>query len=85
MRGDWGEVQLPQSPQSYVKISYELILCKPTLFKFHSVKSAIRIDILKKEIENKKMIKIAKKREEMEKIKEANPGIEIDEETFLSN
>ncbi|XP_046813293.1 cilia- and flagella-associated protein 44 isoform X2 [Vespa crabro] len=83
MRGDWGEVQLPQSPQSYVKISYELTLCKPALFKFHSVKSALRIDILKKAIENKKMIKIAKKLEEMEKIKEANPGIEIDEETFL--
>lgn len=85
MRGDWGEIQLPQSPQAYVKTSYELTLSKPALFKFHSVKSAIRIDILKKEIENKKMIKIAKKREEMERIREANPGIEIDEESFLSN
>ncbi|KAL2740588.1 cilia- and flagella-associated protein 44 isoform X4 [Vespula squamosa] len=83
MKGDWGEVQLPQSSQSYVTISYELTLCKPALFKFHSVKSGIRIDILKKEIESKKMIKIAKKREEMEKIKEANPGIDIDEESFL--
>ncbi|KAL2733263.1 cilia- and flagella-associated protein 44 isoform X1 [Vespula maculifrons] len=83
MRGDWGEIQLPQSPQAYVKTSYELTLSKPALFKFHSVKSAIRIDILKKEIENKKMIKIAKKREEMERIREANPGIEIDEESFL--
>ncbi|KAF7417837.1 hypothetical protein HZH68_000490 [Vespula germanica] len=83
MRGDWGEIQLPQSPQAYVKTSYELTLSKLALFKFHSVKSAIRIDILKKEIENKKMIKIAKKREEMERIREANPGIEIDEESFL--
>ncbi|KAI4496377.1 hypothetical protein M0804_000187 [Polistes exclamans] len=83
MRGDWAEVQLPQSPQSYIKISYELTHCKPAVFKFHSVKSAIRRNIIKNEIEKKKMIKVAKKREEMEKIKEANPGIEIDEEAFL--
>ncbi|XP_015185345.1 PREDICTED: cilia- and flagella-associated protein 44 [Polistes dominula] len=83
MRGDWAEVELPQSPQSYVKISYELTHCKPAVFKFHSVKSAIRRNIIKNEIEKKKMIKVEKKREEMEKIKEANPGIEIDEEAFL--
>ncbi|KAI4492234.1 hypothetical protein M0802_009924 [Mischocyttarus mexicanus] len=83
MRGDWAEVQLPLSPQSYVKISYELKHCKPAVFKFHSVKSAIRRNIIKNDIEKKKMIKVAKKREEMEKIKEANPGIEIDEEAYL--
>ncbi|KAK2582044.1 hypothetical protein KPH14_002749 [Odynerus spinipes] len=83
VKGDWAEILLPDSPQLYVENSYELIHCKPAIFKFHSVKSSIRREIIKYDIEKKKQAKIAQKREKMEKLKVANPGIEIDEEAFL--
>lgn len=78
------EVILPSTLQPYTTASYELVQCRPKIFKFHSVKSAIRRELIRLQREKKKKEKIAKRREEIDRLIAENPGIEINEETFLS-
>lgn len=82
-KGECAEVELPNELQTYTTISYELKI-RPKLFKFVSVKSEIRCEIVGLEIEKLKDENRDKMMKKMENYKAANPGIEIDEETFLS-
>ncbi|KAK9870280.1 hypothetical protein WA026_006367 [Henosepilachna vigintioctopunctata] len=83
-QGFFLEVELPAEPQFYTTVSY-LLKVKPKCRRFMSYKSQIRRNIEIAIIEEKKAQKVEKKRKEMEKIKEENPGLEIDEEAFLAD
>ncbi|XP_023287600.1 uncharacterized protein LOC105700070 isoform X2 [Orussus abietinus] len=82
-RGDCMEVELPHIPQEYTTVTYELVRCEPRFFKFKSVKSFIRREQIRSALEAKKEAKITRKRDQMERLRIDNPGIEIDEEAFL--
>ncbi|KYN22810.1 WD repeat-containing protein 52 [Trachymyrmex cornetzi] len=82
-QGDCVEVVLPSTPQPYTMASYELVQCQPKAFKFHSVKSAIQRELIRLHREEEKKEKIAKKREEMERLTAESPGLEINEEEFF--
>lgn len=82
LRGSFFEVDVPTEPQFYTTVSF-LLKLKTKIRKFCSYKSQIRRDIEISIIEAKKAEKVEKKRIDMEKIKEENPGLEIDEELFL--
>ncbi|XP_067210276.1 cilia- and flagella-associated protein 44 isoform X2 [Linepithema humile] len=83
-QGDCVEVTLPSTPQSYTTGSYELVQCQPETFKFHSTKSAIRRELIRLNREKEKEEKITRKREEMARLMAESPGMEIDEEDFLT-
>ncbi|KYN07248.1 WD repeat-containing protein 52 [Cyphomyrmex costatus] len=83
LRGDCVEVVLPSIPQPYTIASYELVQCQPKVFKFHSTKSAIRRELIHLQREEEKKEKIAKRREEIERLTAESPGLEINEETFF--
>lgn len=85
MRGNCVEVILPSTPQPYVIASYELVQCQPKGFKFRSVKSAIRRELIRVQQEKEKKEKIAKKRKEIERLMAESPGLEITEEAFLGH
>ncbi|XP_011859838.1 PREDICTED: uncharacterized protein LOC105557260 isoform X2 [Vollenhovia emeryi] len=82
-QGDCVEVVLPSTPQPYTTASYELVQCRPKAFKFHSVKSAIRRELIRLQREKEKKEKIAKKRQEIEQLIAESPGLEINEEAFF--
>ncbi|KAL6428441.1 hypothetical protein ACFW04_008603 [Cataglyphis niger] len=84
-QGDCVEVTLPSTPQSYTIASYELVQCRSKAFKFYSVKSAIRNELLRLSREKEKEEKIAKKREEIARLIAESPEMEINEEAFLIN
>lgn len=84
-QGDCAEVELPCAPQPYTIASYELVQCRPRIFKFHSVKSAIRRESIRLAREKKREEIMAKKREELVQLIAENPGIEINEEEFFGN
>ncbi|XP_050459149.1 cilia- and flagella-associated protein 44 isoform X3 [Cataglyphis hispanica] len=84
-QGDCVEVTLPSTPQSYTIASYELVQCRSKAFKFYSVKSAIRNELLRLIREKEKEEKIAKKREEIARLIAESPEMEINEEAFLIN
>ncbi|XP_050303878.1 cilia- and flagella-associated protein 44 [Anthonomus grandis grandis] len=84
IHGEMMQIELPSEEQSYTSISFNLYLtARYNVFK--SYKSQIKRDIKIREIEERKEKKVAKKRIEMEQIKKENPGLEIDEETFLAD
>ena len=78
------EVTLPNKTKTGAIVTYELKNCKPRVFKFQSVKSEIRRELIRIENEKRREARLVKKRAQMEKLKLNNPGIEIDEEAFLS-
>ncbi|XP_018302310.1 uncharacterized protein [Mycetomoellerius zeteki] len=82
-QGDCVEVILPSTPQPYTIASYELVQCQPKVFKFHSVKSAIQRELIRLHREEEKKEKIAKRREEIERLTAESPGLEINEEAFF--
>ncbi|XP_011056677.1 PREDICTED: cilia- and flagella-associated protein 44, partial [Acromyrmex echinatior] len=82
-QGDCVEVVLPSIPQPYTIASYELVQCQPKAFKFHSVKSAIQRELIRLHREEEKKEKIAKRREEIERLIAESPGLEITEEAFF--
>ncbi|XP_070529333.1 cilia- and flagella-associated protein 44 isoform X2 [Cardiocondyla obscurior] len=82
-QGDCVEIVLPSTIQSYTTTSYELIHCQPKGFKFQSVKSGIQRELIHLQREKEKKEKIAKKREEIERLIAESPGLEINEETFF--
>ncbi|KAF7998128.1 hypothetical protein HCN44_009526 [Aphidius gifuensis] len=82
LKGECSEIELPNKPQNYTTISYELKIPQK-LFKFISVKSEIRCEIIRLEIEKRKNEKKDQMRLKMEQYKAANPGVQIDEDTFL--
>lgn len=84
-QGDCVEVAFPSTPQLYTIASYELIQCRSKAFKFHSVKSAIRNELIRLYRQNEKKEKIAKKREEIAQLIVGDPEMKINEEALLSN
>lgn len=83
LKGECVQVDLPEEPQTYTKISYRLSECEPVIFKFQSVKSSIIREQARLENERHRQEMIAERMEELRKFKENNPGIEIDEEVFI--
>lgn len=77
------QFKVPTEPQNYTQVSFQLDL-QPIFKNFTTYKSQIRRNIKLKEIEERKEKKRDKKRKELEKIEKKNPGLEIDEDTFLS-
>ncbi|KAJ8952048.1 hypothetical protein NQ318_010958 [Aromia moschata] len=72
--------------------SYEVLvgclhgkMMQPQFNVFKTYKSQIRRDIKIKEIQDRKAKKLAKKLEELERVKKENPGLEIDEDAFLAD
>ncbi|KAK0088856.1 hypothetical protein PV325_010453 [Microctonus aethiopoides] len=83
--GDCVEIDLPDAPQSYTTVSYELINCETKIFKFHSVKSRIHRENVRLEIEENKVVMKQDLYGKMKDLEANNPSIEIDEQTFLLN
>lgn len=81
--GDYIETTIPDKPVTYTTTSYQLIDVRFNIIKFKSVKSQIRRDILLAEIEKKKEEKLERKKEELKKMRDENPHLDIDENTFL--
>lgn len=79
------EVVLPSTPQPYTTISYKLVQCLPKAFQFHSVKSAIRRDLIRLKREEEREGRITRRREEVARLMTGSPEIEISEEEFLGN
>ncbi|XP_060530871.1 cilia- and flagella-associated protein 44 [Cylas formicarius] len=82
--GHMMQVALPKEEQLYTTVSFRLNL-EPKFNRFTTYKSQIKRDIKIKEIEERKAKKVARKRQEMEALKNEHPGLEIDEETFLED
>ncbi|KDR19694.1 WD repeat-containing protein 52 [Zootermopsis nevadensis] len=82
--GSLVEVTLPECPQKYTDVSFHLVKTETRSITFRSCKSQIRKNMKLKE-KGQKLKNLEKKREEMEKIKNANFGTEVDEETFLAD
>lgn len=78
------EVEFPAKPVDYTIVSYELVRCEVRAFKFVSVKSTIRRELFHLELQRKKSAKVAAKMQQMAQIRANNPGIEVDEDAFLS-
>lgn len=76
------QILVPQRPQIYTGKSFLLEL-SPKYNQFQTYKAQIRRNIKIEEIRKRKAEKLAKKREELEKVKAENPGMMIDEELFL--
>ncbi|XP_014472910.1 PREDICTED: cilia- and flagella-associated protein 44 [Dinoponera quadriceps] len=85
VRGDCVEVVLPSTPQPYTTISYKLVQCLPKVFQFHSVKSAIRRELIRLKREEERTERIRKRREEMVRLMNESSEIEINEEEFFAN
>ncbi|XP_066592907.1 cilia- and flagella-associated protein 44 [Prorops nasuta] len=77
--------KFPLEPQSYTTKSYELVKCQPIIFRFSSVKSYIRREEIRLRNEKKREEKRAMKYEKLQQLRDENPGLEIDEETFLED
>lgn len=77
-------MELPTLPEPYTKTSFELVTM-PISQRFHSYKSQIYRDIHIKNIKAKKQAKREKKMENLIKIRNDNPGLDIDEELFLQD
>ncbi|KAL1505618.1 hypothetical protein ABEB36_005142 [Hypothenemus hampei] len=84
LHGQMMQIPLPVEEENYTATSYQLNL-EPKYNSFTTYKSQIKRDIKIQEIEERKAKKVAKKRKEMEQIQKENPGLEIDEETFLAD
>ncbi|XP_048505660.1 cilia- and flagella-associated protein 44 isoform X2 [Athalia rosae] len=82
-QGDCVEVEFPTNTVDYTTVSYELVRCELRKFKFVSVKSEIRRELFRLDLEKKKAAKTAVKMQQMAQLIADNPGINIDEEAFL--
>jgi len=84
LQGNCVEVTLPNMPPPYIIASYELVQCRLRGFKFTSVKSVIRRELLRLSREKERKEKLTKKREEAMRLAEVSK-IEIDEELIFGN
>ncbi|XP_054287680.1 cilia- and flagella-associated protein 44-like [Macrosteles quadrilineatus] len=80
--GSLTEVGLPEKSTNESSVTFDLHLAKKTIH-FQSIKSELIRSQELKDIESKKAAKTVKKQEELEKLKEDNPNLDIDEELFL--
>lgn len=83
MEGHCVEFDLPTGVQDYTKVTYHLERVELRVFRFSSVKSAIKQEIVRVAIEKAKEARKALRRQELEKMKELNPALDIDEEAYL--
>ncbi|XP_032671308.1 cilia- and flagella-associated protein 44 isoform X3 [Odontomachus brunneus] len=81
--GDCVEIVLPSTPQPYTTVSYKLVQCLPKTFQFHSVKSAIRRDLIRLKREEEREERITRRREEVTRLMTGSPEMEVSEEEFL--
>lgn len=81
--GEVAELQLSNEIKEDTSISYQLRQIPTMKMRFSSSKSEIRRQIKRDIIAKRKEAKKERKMEELEKIKKANPGIQIDEDAFL--
>lgn len=79
------EAELPVEPTSYTDISYHLKNFDIRQLTFQSVKSEIKRNLRIAKIEERKQQKRARKMKSLERIRVENPGVEIDENTFLED
>ncbi|XP_063994244.1 LOW QUALITY PROTEIN: cilia- and flagella-associated protein 44 [Diachasmimorpha longicaudata] len=83
----FGEIQLPQKfPLNNDKRkTYQLENYRAKFLKFKSIKSSLKREILRQEFEKKQMEKREEIRKKIEEYRSLNPGIHVDEETFLED
>lgn len=79
------EVILPTMPYSYTIASYELIHCRPTLFKFISVKFVMRKELICLKQEKKRKKKVSKRQKKVMRLMSETSEMEIEEESILGN
>ncbi|CAG9822879.1 unnamed protein product [Phaedon cochleariae] len=84
LHGQIMQVNVPCEPQCYTDVSF-LLRVDAQYLNFKTYKAQIRRNIKIKNIQTRKKKKIEKKRKDMEQLKKDNPGLEIDEETFLAD
>lgn len=83
--GEVVEAALPERERSYTMISFVLPHIEQKKLIFKSTKSQIRRDLWIKEQEEKGEAKRLKKMESLQRLRIENPGVDIDEETFLAD
>jgi len=71
-------------PPPYIISSYELVQCRPKGFKFISVKSIIRRELIRLSREKERKEKLIKKREEAMRLAEVSE-MEIDKELIFGS
>lgn len=84
-RGDVAELTLSNEIKEDTSISYNLQKIPMKKMKFASSKSEIRRQIKRDIIAKHKEEKKERKMDELDKLKKANPGIQVDEEAFLQD
>lgn len=85
MEGHCVEFDLPTTVQDYTKVTYHLEKVQPRAFRFNSVKSSIEQEIARLEIQKAKEARRAVRKQDLEKMREVNPALDIDEEAYLGN
>jgi hypothetical protein len=84
LQGYCVEVTLPNMPPPYIIASYELVQCRSRGFKFTSVKSVIRRELIRLSREKERKEKLIKKREEAMQLAEVSE-MEIDKELIFGS
>lgn len=84
-RGDVVQIDLPERPNSFTDTSFHLSQIPIDHFNFKSIKSQIKRSEKVRQIEMKKEKKRQRKLQELERRKKENPGVEINEESFLAD
>lgn len=78
-------MDVPERTRSYTELSYKLTHIEYKLYQFESKKSELRRKIMLADLEKAKMAKVLKKKQSLDRIRNENPDIKIDEETFLAD
>ena len=78
------EATLPSQNTTKTIVTYELVNCISRIFKFQSVKSGIRRDLVRMTNERCRALKFTCEKEQIEKEDLDNSRIEINGEAFLS-
>ncbi|XP_033224478.1 cilia- and flagella-associated protein 44 isoform X2 [Belonocnema kinseyi] len=81
--GECIEITIPNKIKSGTFVTYELTDCKHIMFKFQSVKSEIQSELILKENEKCRELRLAEKQSQMEALKLNNSLKEIDQDSFI--
>ncbi|XP_052861271.1 cilia- and flagella-associated protein 44 [Anopheles cruzii] len=79
------EVDLPEREVDYTTISYHLRHVEIKQLVFQSVKSEIKRNLLIADTERRRQEKRAKKQQSLDRLRQADPKAEINEEAFLAD
>ncbi|XP_011307884.1 uncharacterized protein [Fopius arisanus] len=85
--GHFGEIELPKQLPLHNKDrqTYQLDDYQAKFFKFRSIKSALKREIVKQQVEKQAMERLEAMKKKLEEYKSLNPGVDIDEEVFLED